>query len=183
MAPRIRSVREVRLVAPLPTPGEAGVGVPLRNLALRHRRSLHVGLDQARIDQRAGLHQQPLRFELTVQLGKQAPGQVSSDQRQPEAADRLGVWRFVVEGKPAKPPERQPICQRFLQPPSDSEYQRCSNSAFSIASGAYDGRPQAPDRTGFTSRSSGAQSIIRSIRSSRRFAPTSGRKNASTKLA
>ena len=28
-----------------------------------------------------------------------------------------------------------------------------------------------------------AQSIIRSIRSSRRFVPTSGRKNASTKLA
>jgi hypothetical protein len=51
-----------------------------------------------------------------------------------------------------------------------------------MASGGYDGRPQAPDRTGFTSRSSGAQSIIRPIRSNLRFAPTSGRRNASTKL-
>jgi hypothetical protein len=36
------------------------------------------------------------------------------------------------------------------------EYQRCSNSAFSIASRGYGGRPQTPDRAGFTS-SSGAR--------------------------
>src|SRR5512144_1888998 len=167
--------------APLPTPGEPGVGVARGDLAFVLGRPLHVGLDQARIDQRTGLHEQALRFELTVHLGKQALGQVSSDQGQTKPAHRLAVGGLVIEGKPAKPSERQPVRQRLLQALSDKEYHRYKNSALSIASGGYDGRPHAPDRTGLTSAASGAQSIISSIRSKRRFAPTSGRKNASTK--
>src|SRR5512134_3999690 len=57
-----------------PTPGEAGVGVARGDLAFVLGRPLHVGLDQARVDQRAGLHEQALRVELTVHLGKQALG-------------------------------------------------------------------------------------------------------------
>jgi hypothetical protein len=54
---------QMRLVpeeAPLPTPGEPSVGVPLRDLAFLPRRSFDVGLDQARVDQRAALDEQAL---------------------------------------------------------------------------------------------------------------------------
>src|SRR5512132_365854 len=49
-------------------------------------------------------------------------------------------------------------------PSSDREYQRCRNRALSIESGGYDGRPQAPDRTGLTSPAAPSRSSARSAR-------------------
>ena len=189
MAPRIRCVPcfdgEMRLVAeetPLPAPGEAGVRVPLRDLALIYRRPLDVGLNQARIEQRAGLDEQPLGGQLPVEPGEQPLGQIRRHQRQPEAADCLRIGRFVSSANLQNRRNSSPSDSASSRPTSDSEYQRCSNSAFRIESGGYEGRPQTPDRTGLTNAANGAPSIIRSIRSSRRFEPTSGRRNATTKL-
>src|SRR5512132_306446 len=131
--------------------------VARRDLALVLERPFDVGLDQARIDQRAGLNEQIFRYQLSVQCSKQSLPHLSRDRRQTEAA-ASGVSSSRENSHSRRNDKRSDNASS--SPSSDSAYQRCSNSAFSMASGGYDVRPHAPDRTGMTNAASGAQSII-----------------------
>ena len=104
------------------------------------------------MDQRAGLDEQIFRHQLSVQCSKQSLPHLSRDRRQTEAA-ASGVSSSRENSRNRRNDKRSDIASSKLS--SDSAYQRCSNSAFSMASGGYDGRPHAPDRTGMTNAASG----------------------------
>lgn len=149
----------------------SSVGVALRNLAFVLRRSLHAGLDQARVDQRAALDEYILSPQLPVRLG----ATIAPATRPPPAPAGSGkiVWASGISSLSPKPQNRRNdgrFDNASSSPASDNEYHCCRSSAFSIDSGECEGRPHTrshrfDERPAASSQSSARPSVRPHIRS------------------